>query len=90
MIKGQFGIEWRKKQAGDGPSDFLCVMRETRKCKVGMENSNACRDPGGCGVGVGREHKSSPSVCCLLHVAAVRRMKLPSCKYFNFSSPRKS
>lgn len=64
MIKGQFGIEWRKKQAGDGPSDFLRAMRETRKCRVGMENSNACRDPGGCGVGVGREHKSSPSVCC--------------------------
>ena len=43
MIKGQFRIEWREKWAGDGPSDFLCAMRER-----GMENSNACRDPGGC------------------------------------------
>ena len=85
MIKGQFRIEWREKWAGDGPSDFLCAMRER-----GMENSNACRDPGGCGVGVGKECKSSPTLCCLLRAAAVARMKLPSCKYFNFSSPMKS
>lgn len=33
--------------------------KETRKCRMSMANSNACRDAGGCRVGVGRELGSS-------------------------------